>query len=171
MDYSGRISGSGPRRQTFGRHSGFTAGFKLEFYSGRLFAGAGAGCRNAICAVHWCILGENGTQAMPGAGQFGWYFWRRHVAATWLETADLITRRIHRNALQQLPGVCSKLLALIQITVSQCGAVFTAQSFIPTLSAALISATQYWGNLAIITVCLSMLGMVMPAFLFKHYPK
>ncbi|MEQ1448690.1 MFS transporter [Acinetobacter lwoffii] len=46
-----------------------------------------------------------------------------------------------------------------------------AQFFIPTLSAALISATQYWANLAIITVCLSMLGMVMTAFLFKRYPK
>lgn len=46
-----------------------------------------------------------------------------------------------------------------------------AQFFIPTLSAALISATQYWANLAIITVCLSMLGMVMTAYLFKRYPK
>lgn len=46
-----------------------------------------------------------------------------------------------------------------------------AQFFILTLSAALISATQYWANLAIITVCLSMLGMVMTAFLLKRYPK
>lgn len=45
-----------------------------------------------------------------------------------------------------------------------------AQFFIPTLSAALVTATQYWANLAIITVCLSMLGILMTAFLFKRYP-
>lgn len=45
-----------------------------------------------------------------------------------------------------------------------------AQFFIPTLSAALVTATQYWANLALITVCLSILGILMTAFLFKRYP-
>jgi MFS family permease len=45
-----------------------------------------------------------------------------------------------------------------------------AQFFIPTLGAALVTTTQYWANLAIITVCLSMLGILMTAFLFKRYP-
>ncbi|KGT46254.1 MULTISPECIES: CynX/NimT family MFS transporter [Acinetobacter] len=49
------------------------------------------------------------------------------------------------------------------IQVSAC-----AQFFIPPLSASLVSATGQWSNIALVTTCLSVLGLLMSGYLFRR---
>lgn len=44
-----------------------------------------------------------------------------------------------------------------------------SQLLIPPFSAALVSATHNWANIATVSVCLSILGILMTLFLFKRY--
>lgn len=44
-----------------------------------------------------------------------------------------------------------------------------AQFFVPPLSAALVSATGQWAYIALVTACLSVLGILMTAYLFRRH--
>lgn len=46
-----------------------------------------------------------------------------------------------------------------------------AQFFVPPLSASLVSATGQWANIALVTVCLSVLGLMMSSYLFRRHGK
>lgn len=44
-----------------------------------------------------------------------------------------------------------------------------AQFFVPPLSASLVSATGQWANIAVVTACLSILGLLMSSYLFRRH--